>query len=120
MQWAFREGPVVDAYATVLFCAWPAWSRYRVVLPLRDKTLPSVAMALDRALRRFDGCPTYALTDNERAVSVELVCGVAVRNPRIVGVASGGPCHEESDLASRRPVHDISQYRVAHPSQRMP
>ena len=32
-----------------------AWSRYRVVVPLRDKTLPSVVIGLDRTLRRFDG-----------------------------------------------------------------
>jgi len=48
-----------------------AWSRFRVVLALRDKTLPSVVMALDRALRMFRGCPTYALTDNEKTVSIE-------------------------------------------------
>jgi hypothetical protein len=70
-----------------LFCAWLAWSRYRVVVPLRDKTLPSVVIGLDRALRRFDGVPTYALTDNERTVSVDHVCGIAVRNPQIVQVA---------------------------------
>jgi hypothetical protein len=48
--------------------------------------MPSVVMALDRALRAFGGAPTYALTDNERTVSVDHVCGVAVRNPRIVSV----------------------------------
>jgi transposase len=87
MQWDYGDGPVVDGRQTVLFCAWLAWSRYRVVVPLRDKTLPSVVMGLDRALRRFDGVPTYALTDNERTVSVDHVCGIAVRNPQIVSVA---------------------------------
>jgi transposase len=87
MQWDYGDGPVVDGRATVLFCAWLAWSRFRVVVPLRDKTLPSVVMGLDRALRRFDGVPTYALTDNERTVSVDHVCGIAVRNPQIVQVA---------------------------------
>ena len=71
----------------VLFCAWLAWSRFRVVVPLRDKTLPSVVMGLDRALRRFGGAPTYALTDNEKTVSVDHVCGIAVRNPQIVASA---------------------------------
>ena len=70
----------------VLFCAWLAWSRFRVVVPLRDKTMPSVVMALDRALRMFGGAPTYALTDNEKTVSVDHVCGIAVRNPLIVEV----------------------------------
>jgi hypothetical protein len=31
----------------VLFCAWLAWSRYRVVVPLWDNNLPSVVMGLD-------------------------------------------------------------------------
>jgi hypothetical protein len=87
MQFDYGDGPVVDGRVTVLFCAWLAWSRYRVVVPLRDKTLPSVVIGLDRALRRFDGAPTYALTDNERTVSVDHVCGIAVRNPQIVAVA---------------------------------
>ena len=78
----------MDGRATSLFCAWLAWSRLRVVLPLWDRTMASVVMALDRALRRFGGAPTYALTDNERTVSIDQVlCGIAVRNPRIVSVA---------------------------------
>lgn len=72
--------------STVLFCAWLAWSRFRVVLPLWDRPMASVVMALDRALQRFGGAPTYALTDNERTVSIDHVCGLAVRNPRIVSV----------------------------------
>jgi hypothetical protein len=54
-------GPTVGDRATVLFCAWLAWSQFRVVVALRDKTLPSVVMALDRSLRVFGGAPTYAL-----------------------------------------------------------
>ena len=57
------------------------------VVALRDKTLPSVVMALDRALRCFGGAPTSVLTDNEKTVSVDHVCGIAVRNPQIVSVA---------------------------------
>ena len=87
MQWDYADGPTVQGRATVLFCAWLAWSRFRVVVALRDKTLPSVVMALDRALRVFGGCPTYALTDNEKTVTVEHVCGIAVRNPTIVAVS---------------------------------
>ena len=87
MQWDYGDGPMVDGRSTVLFCAWLAWSRDRVVVPLRDKTLPSVVIGLDLALCLFDGVPTYALTDNERTVSVDHVCGIAVRNPQIVQVA---------------------------------
>jgi transposase len=87
VQWDYGDGPNIDGVVTVLFCAWLAWSRFRVVVPLRDKTLPSVVLGLDRALRMFGGCPTYALTDNEKTVSVDHVCGIAVRNPQIVEVA---------------------------------
>ena len=87
MQWDYGDGPVIDGRRVVLFCAWLAWSRYRVVVPLWDKTLPSVVLGLDRAFRYFDGVPTYALTDNEKTVSVDHVAGIAVRNPQIVAVA---------------------------------
>lgn len=87
LQFDYGDGPTVAGRSTVLFCAWLAWSRYRVVVPLWDKSMPSVVMALDRALRAFGGAPIYALTDNERTVSVDRVCGIAVRNPTIVAVA---------------------------------
>lgn len=87
LQWDYGDGPVVGGVRAVLFCAWLAWSRYRVVVPLRDKTMASVVLGLDRTLRYIDGVPTYALTDNERTVTVEHVCGIAVRNPTIVEVS---------------------------------
>lgn len=84
MQWDYADGPEIAGRRTSLLCAWLAWSRYRVVVPLLDRTLASVVMALDRTLRRFGGSPTYALTDNERTVTTDHVCGLAVRNPQIV------------------------------------
>jgi hypothetical protein len=39
---------------------------------------------LDTTLRRLGGVPTYALTDNERTVTVEHVASIAVRHPQIV------------------------------------
>ena len=86
LQWDFAEGPLVAGRRTSLWCAWLAWSRYRVVLPLVDRTLASVVLALDRTLRCFGGAPTYALTDNERTVTVDHVCGIPVRNAQIVAV----------------------------------
>jgi transposase len=58
-----------------------------VVLPLRDKTLPSVFAALDVTLRRLGGAPTYVLTDNEKTVTVEHVAGIPVRNRQMVAFA---------------------------------
>ena len=40
---------------TVLFVAWLAWSRYRIVIALRDRTAPSVFAALDRCFRLSAG-----------------------------------------------------------------
>ena len=48
LQWDYGDGPEVAGSRAVLFCAWLAWSRFRVVVPLRDKTLPSVVIGLDR------------------------------------------------------------------------
>jgi hypothetical protein len=48
--------------------------------------LPTIVAYLDTTLRRLGGVPTYALTDNERTVSVDHVAGVAVRHPEIVAV----------------------------------
>lgn len=87
LQWDYGEGPLIAGRRTSLFCAWLAWSRFRVVLALADRTLPSVVMALDRTLRAIGGCPTYALTDNERTVTTDHVCGIAVRNPQIVAAS---------------------------------
>lgn len=79
-QYDFGDGPAVGTAATVLFCLWLAWSRFRVVLPLLDKSGPSVWAAADVALRRLGGVPTCLLTDNEKTVTVEHVAGIPVRN----------------------------------------
>jgi hypothetical protein len=87
MQCDYGDGPIVEDRETVLFCA------------------------LDRTLRAFGGAPTYALTDNEKTVWVDHVCGIAVRNPTIVAVArhygltiaTCVPADPESRVAVRRP-----------------
>lgn len=87
LQWDYGDGPTVGGVKTHLFCAWLAWSRFRVIFPLWDKKLPSVISALDRCFRIIGGIPTYALTDNEKTVTDTHVARVAVRNPRIVAAA---------------------------------
>src|SRR5690242_7117410 len=83
-QYDFGDGPRIAGAATVLFCLWLAWSRFRVVLPLLDKSWPSVAGAIDVALRKAGGVPTYLLTDNEKTVTIEHVARIPVRNPAAV------------------------------------
>ena len=87
VQYDFGDGPLIQGRPTILFCAWLAWSRFRVVLPILDRTLPTVIACLDTTLRRFGGCPTYALTDNEKTVTVEHIAGIAIRNPALVAAA---------------------------------
>jgi len=89
LQFDWGAGPVVPGpdgrtRATLLFCAWLAWSRFRVVIPTWDRRLGTLLACLDATLRRLGGVPTYALTDNEKTVTVEHVAGVAVRHPAIV------------------------------------
>jgi hypothetical protein len=86
-QWDFGDGPAVAGVKAVLFCAWLSWSRFRVVLPIRDKALPTVIACIDATLRRFGGCPTYGLTDNEKTVTIDHVARVAIRNPDMVAAA---------------------------------
>lgn len=85
-QWDWGTGPRIDGRPTNLFCAWLAWSRFRVVTPTWDKSLPTVIGCLDRAMRAFGGAPTYWLTDNERTVTMDHVAGIAVRHPEIVAI----------------------------------
>ena len=87
LQYDFGTGPVIAGTTTVLFCAWLAWSRFRVILPLVDRSMPSVIAALDRTFRLAGGAPTYVLTDNERTVTDRHIAGVAVRNQMAVEVS---------------------------------
>ncbi|WP_374223456.1 IS21 family transposase [Rhodococcus sp. WY5] len=92
MQFDWGAGPKVPGpdglmRSTLLFCAWLAWSRYRVVIPVWGQTLPTLIACLDATMRRFGGVPTYALTDNPRTVSIDHVAGIPVRHPQIVEAA---------------------------------
>jgi hypothetical protein len=86
-QYDFGDGPRVGSAVTILFCFWLAWSRFRVVIPLLDKSQPAVFAAVDVALRLAGGCPAYLLTDNEKTVTVEHVAGLPVRNAGTVAFA---------------------------------
>lgn len=83
-QFDWGTGPVVGGRKTCLFCAWLAWSRFRVVIPTWDRTLPTALSCIDAFLRRVGGAPTYLLTDNEKTVTTDHVCGLAVRHPLMV------------------------------------
>lgn len=86
MQWDWGHGPKVAGRQVTLWVAWLAWSRYRVVIPVLDKTIPSIAACLDASFRAFGGVPTYCLTDNERTVTTTHIAQMPVRNPEIVPI----------------------------------
>jgi len=99
--------PRIGGREAMLWCAWLAWSRFRVVIPTWDRTLPTVVACLDETLRRFGGSPTYALTDNERTVTIDRIAGIGVRHPEIV--AAG----RHYGLQITACVHSILSPRVA-------
>jgi transposase len=88
LQFDWAKGPPILGRATNLFCAWLAWSRYRLVFPTWDRTLGSLVLCLDQAFRRLGGVPTYVLTDNERSVTDAFVAGIPVRNARLLEAAA--------------------------------
>ena len=112
LQFDWGWGPAVAGRQTYLFCAWLAWSRFRVALPVWDRTLATVISCLDQTLRRVGGAPTYVLTDNEKTVTAEHVAGVAVRHPQIaaagrhygVQIATCAPADPESKGGSEAAV----------------
>jgi hypothetical protein len=83
-QYDWGKGPEVCGRGTCLFCAWLAWSRFRVVIPTWDRTLATTLACIDATLRRLGAAPTYLLTDNERTVTIDRVAGLAVRHPEMV------------------------------------
>lgn len=87
LQYDFGAGPPIAGANTVLFCAWLAWSRFRVIVALVDKSMPSVVAALDQTFRAIGGAPTYVLTDNERTVTDGHIAGIAVRNRDALAVS---------------------------------
>lgn len=96
LQFDWGEGPKVDGRRTQLFCAWLAWSRFRVVIPTWDQTLGTLVSCLDAALRRVGGAPTYLLSDNAKTVTVDHIAGVPVRHPAMVAAGRHYGCKVES------------------------
>lgn len=60
LQFDWGQGPIVFGpdgrpRPTLLFCAWLAWSRFRVVLPTWDRKLGTLLTCLDATLRKVGG-----------------------------------------------------------------
>ena len=92
LQFDWAAGPLVPGpdgrpRSTSLFCAWLAWSRFRVVIATWDRKMETLLTCLDATVRRVGGVPSYMLTDNEKTVTVEHIAGVALRHPVIVAAS---------------------------------
>ena len=92
LQFDWGEGPRIGGRRTWLFCAWLAWSRFRVVLPVWDCTEGTLTSCLDAALRLVGGVPTYVLSDNAKTVTVEHIAGVPIRHPQMVALGRHYGC----------------------------
>jgi transposase len=84
LQFDWGTGPRIGGASTMLFCAWLAWSRFRVVIPTWDRTLGSLLCCVDSTLRLVGGAPAYVLTDNERTVTIDRIARVPIRHPELV------------------------------------
>ena len=84
VQFDWGWGPTVNGRQSLLFCAWLAWSRFRIVIPVWDRTLATTLSCLDETFRRIGGIATYTLTDNEKTITSEHIAGVPVRHPDMV------------------------------------
>jgi transposase len=84
LQFGWAGGPIAPGQdgvprRTVLFSAWLAWSRFRVVIPCRDRTPPTLVRCLDAAFRVFGGAPTYVLSRH--------AAGAGERHPLLLAAA---------------------------------
>jgi hypothetical protein len=132
LQRDWGKGPVVPGpdgtpRGTLLFCAWLAWSRFRVVLPVWDRTLPTLIACLDAMLRRIGGVPVYALTDYVARHIIGLLCPAALCGWRAAcrswpGRAGGDRCrrahngHSEASQV-RRVSSDLQIGVVRDPAE---
>ena len=89
-------GPSINGRKTWLFCAWLAWSRFRLVIPVWDATIGTLASNLDATFRAIGGVPTFVLSDNAKTVTVEHVAGIPVRHPQMVDLGRHYGCSVES------------------------
>ena len=96
LQWDWGDGPRIGGRKTQLFCAWLAWSRFRVVIPAWDQQLGTLTWCLDQALRAAGGAPTYLLTDNPKTVTMDHVAGIPVRHPEMVALGRHYGCTVET------------------------
>jgi hypothetical protein len=66
-QWSWTRGPVAAGVGTLLWSCWLPWSRFRVVIPIMDRSKRSLAICIEQTMRRFGGVPTYLFLEDVEA-----------------------------------------------------
>lgn len=124
LQYDFGDGPRIGGVKTILFVAWLAFSRFRIVIPLKDRTAPSVFAALDQCFRILGGAPTYVLTDT--LPGLRLASALLQKFPSqakhrncFTGSLHGPFCSSRSHQDSHRHREDLGQHAEA-PAMRDP
>jgi hypothetical protein len=70
LQFDWGKGPRIGRRETLLWCAWLAWSHFRVVIPTWDRTMPTVIACPRRppvATDRQGRCTTFFLGASQNA-----------------------------------------------------
>ena len=96
LQWDWGDGPQIGGRKTQLFAARPAWSRFRVVIPVWDQQLGTLTWCIDQALRAVGGAPTYLLTDNARTVTMAASAGSRRGTRKMVALGRHYGCKVET------------------------
>jgi hypothetical protein len=94
LQFDWGDGPRIGGRKTYLFCAWLAWSRFRVVIPVFDQTMGTLIACLDATLRPIGACRRICWVTTPRrspsTTSPASPCGI--RPWWLPGGITGRPC----------------------------
>ncbi len=115
LQFDFGDGPAVGGRRTWLFCPWLAWSRFRVVVPILDKTVATVISCLDVSAAPQPARPSSCR--GRATVRTDVVARLHVG--RVVGGTDHSRQRVQVDDASPS-VHPCAQGAVGHASTDRP
>jgi len=97
----------------ILICAWLVWSRLRVIIPLADRSMPSVIAALDVDTTKPSEAAFLALGDGAKLYPLEAgaagVRRLETRMAEAVALAGCRRCGAQPAPKQNAPVENSSQ-----------
>jgi len=102
MQWDYGDGPTIGGRGTVLFCAWLAWSRYRI--PALPRALRSTPPRGSQGFRRALTSVTASASTISPATGSHAVS--AKKTSRTSAALSGTWAARKLDAPPRKPRSD--------------